>query len=119
MRPIKLLVISWFIFSLPNLLYAQCKSEIRVKSSPSEKGLHTGKIELKFSDHDFGSYTFQVFRISNEPKLILSKKLENIDQLVAFENLEAGLFIVKIEWGKGCTKQVGGLDGILITEKKK
>ena len=109
-------IIGIFLFSFNHLATAQCQADISFKSVPADKASSSGKIELLLKDPQPATYTFKVYEMSGNITLIQTK--ESISpQKITFENLKPSTYFVKVEWGAGCYKTLGGMEGILVTEK--
>jgi hypothetical protein len=96
---------------------AQCKGEFTFQSFSSEKNSASGKIEVSLNNPEPGSYTFTVYRIAGAITRIQTKEASSPEK-ITFEQLEPSTYVIKIEWGGSCNKNIGGLEGIIITEKE-
>lgn len=109
-------VLGTFIFINSNFASGQCKGDFSFQSLSSEKDSPTGKIEVSLKDPAPGLYTFKVYRMEGEITLVQTKEAPSPDKII-FDELIPSTYFVKIEWGDTCYKTIGGLEGILITEK--
>ncbi len=95
---------------------AQCKGEFTFQSISSEKGSDSGKIELSIQNPAPGAYTFTIYEMNGVITAVETKQASSPEK-ITFENLKASTYFVKVEWGQSCRRTLGGLDGIIITEK--
>jgi hypothetical protein len=98
------------------LASAQCKADFTYQALSSEKGLHSGKIEVSVSNPAPGTYNFKVFEMNGTIRMVESKKTSSPDK-VTFEGLKPATYFIKVQWGDTCSKTLGGFDGIIVTEK--
>lgn len=103
-----------FFFSLP--VCAQCEGDFTFQSISSEKGSDSGKIEVSVQNPAPGAYTFTVYEMAGVIAVVQTKQASSPDK-VTFENLKPSTYLVKVEWGQSCRRTLGGLEGIMITEK--
>lgn len=108
------LLITVFIFCMSTLCWSQCKGDFSYKVFPSEKGKALGKIEVTLGLQQ--DYTLKVYAISGEIKLVKTEVV-NFEKIALIEGLSPSDYIIKIEWGNGCSQTIGGKDGIQIVEK--
>jgi len=95
---------------------AQCTGEFAFQSFPSDGNSATGKIELSVKNPDSSVYTFKVYSVAGEIKLVQSREGYAPDKII-FEDLVPATYFVKVEWAETCYRTLGGMEGILITEK--
>lgn len=110
-----------FIFCHNHMASAQCTGDFSFQSFDSEKHSASGKsasgkIEVSVKNPTAGTYTFKVYSVSGEITLVQTQQAYTPDKVI-FERLDAATYYVKVEWGEGCYKTVGGIEGISITEK--
>lgn len=110
-----LAVLGIFIFC-DHFATAQCQADITLQPYPAEKGSSSGKIEVSLRGPQQGSYTFKVYEMTGKITLIQSKETLSPEK-ITFENLKPSRYFVKVEWGESCYRTLGGLEGIIITEK--
>ena len=108
-------VLGIFIICTGNV-FAQCKGEFTYQSVPSEKHADSGRIEISVNNPAPGLYTFNVYKMEDKIVLVETRQVSSPDKIV-FEGLVPENYYVKIEWGDSCSKILGGLEGIIITEK--
>jgi len=109
-------VLGIFIFFHSNLAFGQCQGDFSYQVFPSEKNASTGKIEISLKNPGFGLYTFKVYDITQRITLVQSREASSPEQ-ITFENLKPSTYLLKIEWGDSCYTTLGGLEGIIVTEK--
>jgi hypothetical protein len=107
-----------FIFYHASISGAQCQGEFHFESVSSGKQAAPGKIEITFKDQTSGQYTLKVYKMDGIITLVQTKQA-SAPEKITFENLSPATYFVKIEWGQSCSKTLGGMDGITITEKDK
>lgn len=117
MRIYKLVFISIFIIGLVPLCSGQCESDFTHKSKPAVASTNLGSIEVILNQKVFEEYTFKVYSVIGEIKLVQTKKVQSPSSVI-FEELPPADYFIKIEWGVNCFKTIGGLDGIKVAEKK-
>lgn len=105
-----------FIFLNQPFAAAQCQGDFTFQSFPSEKQMSSGKIEVSLRNAQPVSYTFKVYEMSGKITLVQTRETVPRDKII-FENLKPSTYFVKVEWGGGCSKTLGGMDGIIVTEK--
>lgn len=116
-NPILCLVfLGTLIFYNHSVAWAQCEGNFTYQSFTSEKTSATGKIEVTLKDQEPGIYTFKVYKVDGLITLVQTKQASSPDKII-FEQLVPSTYFVKIEWGRSCYKTIGGLEGIIITEK--
>jgi hypothetical protein len=88
------------------------------KSVSTERNSSTGKIEIT-ANNGLGICTVKVYKIEGDVELVKSENMtfDNKRQLL-IKGLEASAYVVKIEWGGACAKVIGGLEGIIVSEKQ-
>lgn len=96
-------------------LYAQCASDFSYEFTPSEGPSNSGKIELFLNGAAPGAFTINLYKM--EGKIVPVEKKESSAQKIVFERLAPAKYFIKIEWGNGCRRVLGGLEGIMITAK--
>jgi hypothetical protein len=109
-------IIGICIFCGHHAAKAQCQSDFTFQSFPTEKESSAGKIEVSLKNPQQGSYTFKVYEMSGKITLIQTKETPSPEK-ITFENLKPSRYFVKVEWGESCYRTLGGMDGIIITEK--
>jgi len=105
-----------FIFCASPFAAAQCQGDFSFQSFSSEKQASSGKIEVSLKDAQPGSYTFKVYEMAGKIALVQTRETVSPEK-ITFENLKPSTYFVKVEWGQTCHKTLGGMDGIIITEK--
>lgn len=95
---------------------AQCKADFTFQSIPAEKGSASGKIEIDLRSAQPGNYTFKVYRMESNITIIETKEASTPEK-ISFDNLKPSTYFIKVEWGSSCSKTLGGLEGIIVTEK--
>ena len=104
-----------FIFC-SQILSAQCKGDFSFQSTSAENGSHSGKIELSVNSVDAGAYTVNLYKMEGKIVPVETRQGASNGKFV-FERLPASTYYIKVEWGDGCRKILGGLEGIIITKK--
>ena len=116
-NPLMFLVfLGTFIFNNYNFSHAQCTGDFTIQSVSAEKESASGKIEVSLKDPDPGIYTFKVYEMAGEITLVQTREASSPEKII-FEGLRQSTYFVKVEWGESCYKTLGGLEGIIITEK--
>jgi hypothetical protein len=95
---------------------AQCQGNFTFQSVSSQKGSASGRIEVSIKDATPGTYTFTVYEMNGAIAVVQTKQASTPERVI-FENLKPSTYLIKIEWGESCHKVLGGLEGIMITEK--
>ena len=103
------------IFFNSSFSVAQCKGDFTFQSQP-ETATAAGKIEVLIKEPEPGKYSFTVYEMSGIITLVLTREASSPERIV-FENLRPSTYFVKVEWGSSCSKIIGGLEGIIITDK--
>jgi hypothetical protein len=96
---------------------AQCSGDFTYQSISSSKEPSSGKIEISVKSPESGTYTFKVYKMDAQLTLVQSREASSPEK-ITLEGLPPSPYLVKIEWGNGCSRLLGGLDGILITRKE-
>ena len=109
--------IGMLFFAHPRIAHGQCNTDFSYQSFSADADLFSGKIEITKAVPEQGRYTFKVFKVEAGITLVKSGEVSSSDKIV-IDRLSPGNYLVKIEWGTGCYRTVGGLDGILITRKE-
>jgi hypothetical protein len=118
MRIYKIYFISVFLtVGLVPWCSGQCNSDFAYKAKPATGSVNLGSIEVILNQKVFEEYTFKVYSVSGEIKLVQTKKVQSPSS-VLFEELPPADYFIKIEWGANCIKTIGGLAGIKVAEKK-
>jgi hypothetical protein len=108
-----LIILMIIFFKTPS--FAQCNGDFSFQALSSTGNSKTGKIELTVRNAEIGNYTFKLYRLSGEIKLIDTKESQ-ASQKIVFDKLEPADYYIKVEWGS-CKKSIGGIQGIQIIEK--
>jgi hypothetical protein len=111
-----LIFLGAFIFNNCNFAHAQCRGDFTIQSVAAEKESTSGKIEVSLKDPDPAIYTFKVYEMAGEITLVQTRDASSPEKII-FEGLRPSTYFVKVEWGESCSKTLGGLEGIIITEK--
>lgn len=114
MRSCKLLLINLFIAFLSLELSAQCTTDFKVHEIEYTDG-QLGKIEVSVINGGFSDrYTAKVYQINSEVDLISEVRPNIVNNLFAINQLQPNTYWIKMEWGDGCFKTIGGLEGIKV-----
>lgn len=101
----------------PQIARAQCSGEFSFESFSADATPLSGRIEITKVNSEPGVYTFKVFKVEAKITLVKTGEASSSDKIV-IEGLTPGNYLVKIEWGTNCYRTIGGLAGILITQKE-
>lgn len=114
MKSCKLLLINLFILFFAVDLTAQCTTDFKVhKIEYSDSQL--GKIEVAVVDGGFSDrYTAKVYQINSDVDLISEVRPFISNNKFTINQLKPSTYWIRIEWGDGCFKTIGGLDGIKV-----
>ena len=102
--------------SLPSSAQSQCNGDFTYQAFSSDSEVPSGKIEISLKAPEPGSYVFKVYSINGKITLVQTRHVQS-PQKITLERLPSATYLVKIEWGDNCYRTVGGLEGILITDK--
>lgn len=105
------------IFYRPHAATAQCHGDFSFRTFPADdKSSSSGRIEVSVKSHAPGIFTFKVYRMEGKITLVETKDTSSPDKII-FEGLIPSTYFIKVKWGEACNKTLGGLEGIIITEK--
>jgi len=107
--------------SVFHLAFAQGKPcggiEVTVKTKDS-KGRSEGEIILTVENQQLTPGKFLLYRISGVITLVRSTQYTGTSNSnIVFDKLDEGDYLIKTEWGDGCSQTVGGIEGIQIRDK--
>jgi hypothetical protein len=111
-------ILGMLIFcSLPSSAQSQCNGNFTYQAVSTVRGSSSGKIVISIANPETSAYTFKVYKVAQKITLAQTKEVYSQEE-ITFDGLEQSTYYIKIEWGDGCYRTIGGLDGIIITEKQ-
>ncbi len=115
MRYLVLLILC-LILRVPSYSQGQCTDKFSYSVISSDRKKNNGKIEISI-EGPHQDYTLKVYSIIGEIKLVKTESMLSSDQMISIEGLEPSDYLVKLEGVAGCTKTIGGIEGIHLIEK--
>jgi hypothetical protein len=110
-------IVGLFVSFHTSVAFAQCdEAKNSYQVFPSENKSSKGKILITLERPDAVLYTFKVYKMDGVITLVQTKQA-HAPQEISIEGLDPSTYFVKIEWREKCSTVIGGLDGIIVTDK--
>ncbi len=116
MRYLVPLILCALVLHLTSFSQDQCTDKFSYNVIPSDWKKNNGKIEISIGG-PHQDYTLKLYSITGEIKLVKTESMLSTDQTISIEGLEPSDYLVKFEGVSGCTKTIGGIEGIHLIEK--